>query len=171
MPPHHGAAGHRDSGRTQQKGDSGHGRDRGQLQRAFGADGSNGLISQAGLSLGRALQHSAESPGHPAASWMHSDKALQPGARSQVMVIPRCCRCARGLRAAGMDCSAPVLLCYSLASWKSTSFPMLALPRRFVMIFSCMICWRMVMSGLVMSTSTSGLLIWLAKPSPITSGR
>lgn len=60
---------------------------------------------------------------------------------------------------------------HSLASWKSTSLPLRAFLSRLVMIFSCMICWRIVMSGLVMSISTSGLLIWLARPSPITSGR
>ena len=60
---------------------------------------------------------------------------------------------------------------YSLVSWKSTSWPLRAFFKRCVMIFSCIICWRIVMSGLVMSISTSGLLIWLARPSPITSGR
>ena len=58
-----------------------------------------------------------------------------------------------------------------LVSTKSTSLPLRAFFSRWVMIFSCMICCRIVMSGLVMSISTSGLLIWLAKPSPMTSGR
>lgn len=59
----------------------------------------------------------------------------------------------------------------SLASWKSTSLPSSAFFSLLLIILSCMICCRIVMSGLVMSSSTSGLLIWLAKPSPITSGR
>lgn len=60
---------------------------------------------------------------------------------------------------------------YLLVSWKSTSFPLMAYFSRLIIILSCMICLRTVMSGLVMSISTSGLLIWLASPSPITSGR
>lgn len=46
-----------------------------------------------------------------------------------------------------------------LASWKSTSLPSIAFRSLLLMILSCMICCRMVMSGLVMSSSTSGLLI------------
>lgn len=59
----------------------------------------------------------------------------------------------------------------SLVSWKSTSRPLRAFFSLCVMILSCIICWRIIRSGLVMSISTSGLLIWLARPSPITSGR
>lgn len=60
---------------------------------------------------------------------------------------------------------------FLLVSWKLTSFPLYAFFSLFVMTRKAMICCRMKVSGLVMSTSTSGLLIWLVKPSFIISGK
>lgn len=60
---------------------------------------------------------------------------------------------------------------FLLVSWKLTSFPLYAFFSLLVMTRKAMICCRMKVSGLVMSTSTSGLLIWLVKPSFIISGK
>lgn len=54
---------------------------------------------------------------------------------------------------------------------KSMSCPLWACLSLFVATLSSMISCLILTSGLAMSTSTSGLLIWLTSPSPVTSGR
>lgn len=54
-------------------------------------------------------------------------------------------------------------------SMKSTSFPLYAFFSLLVITRRAMICRRITMSGLVISTSTSGLFTWLAKPFPVTA--
>lgn len=54
---------------------------------------------------------------------------------------------------------------------KSMSCPDWACLSLFVTTLSSMISCLILTSGLAMSTSTSGLLIWLTSPSPVTSGR
>lgn len=56
-------------------------------------------------------------------------------------------------------------------SMKSMSCPVCACFSLLVATLSSMISCRVLTSGLAMSTSTSGLLIWLTSPSPVTSGR
>lgn len=56
-------------------------------------------------------------------------------------------------------------------SMKSTSCPLCACLSLLVATLSSMINCLVLTSGLAMSTSTSGLLIWLTSPSPVTSGR
>lgn len=58
-----------------------------------------------------------------------------------------------------------------LLSMKSMSCPLCACRSLLVTTLSSMINCLVLTSGLAMSTSTSGLLIWLTSPSPVTSGR
>lgn len=56
-----------------------------------------------------------------------------------------------------------------LMSMKSTSFPLYAFFSLLAITRRAMICRRITMSGFVISTSTSGLFTWLAKPLPVTA--
>lgn len=60
---------------------------------------------------------------------------------------------------------------FLLVSWKLTSLPLYAFFSLLDITRRAMICCLMKVSGLVMSTSTSGLLIWLVSPSFMISGK
>lgn len=60
---------------------------------------------------------------------------------------------------------------FLLVSWKLTSLPLYAFFSLLVITRRAMICCLMKVSGRVMSTSTSGLLIWLVSPSFMISGK